>query len=112
MIYSCYNRRHRKPIELTKHDKVEIIRMVLADLGENESMSVAQPQKEGISAVKLDEDNWAPHTGQIGPAPAGNPTPDNNAPGQFTGGTQSQAVGDPRSNYAPGKPTAPTKAAW
>ena len=112
MIYSCCNRRKRKPIELTVSDKAEIIRMVLADLKESELMSVACPQKQGISEIKLDEDNWTPHTGQIEPAPAGNPLADNNSPGQFTGGTQPQAVGEPTSNYAPGQPTSPTKAAW
>ena len=39
MIYSCYNRRRLKPVELTEHDKTEIIKMILADLGDDESIS-------------------------------------------------------------------------
>jgi hypothetical protein len=75
-------------------------------------MSVACPQKEGVSEIKLDLDHWLPHTEQIAPAPAGNPVAHNYSPGEFTGGTQPQAVGEPTSNYAPGQPTSPTKAAW
>lgn len=112
MIYSCYNRRNRKPLEFAECDKAGIIKMVLAKLEEDKRMSVAQPQREGISAIRLDEDNWTPHTSQIGSPPSGNPLADNNNPGQFTGGTQPQAVGEPTANYAPGQPTSPTKAAW
>jgi len=77
-------------------------------------MSVAHPdrEKESISKIKLDPQNWGVITGQVGPKPAGNPNADNYAPGQYTGGTQPQAVGEPTSNYAPGQPTAPTSAAW
>jgi len=77
-------------------------------------VSVAHPdrEKESISKIKLDPQNWGVITGQVGPHPADNPKADNYAPGAYTGGTQPQAVGESTSNYAPGQPTAPTSAAW
>ena len=87
-----------------------IPKRILFDLPEDDQMSVAQPQKEGISAVKLNEDYWKPHTGQLGPAPAGNPMADNNNPGEFTGAQP--GAGESMSNYAPGRSTTPGKQAW
>jgi hypothetical protein len=75
-------------------------------------MSVACPQVEGVRYVKLDDEHWRTHNEQIQPAPEGNPVAHNYNPGQFTGGTQPTAVGEPMSNYAPGQRTSPTKAAW
>ena len=75
-------------------------------------MSVACPQIEGIRYIKLDDEHWSTHTEQILPAPAGNPVAHNYNPGQFTGGTQPQSVGEPTSNYVPGGSTAPGKQAW
>jgi hypothetical protein len=59
-------------------------------------MSVAQPQKEGIAAIKLGDESWAAHNGQMGPPPSSNVFADNwndnYHPADFTGGTQPEQV--------------------
>jgi hypothetical protein len=103
-----YIKKKRKPV-IPDFD-LPIGRRTSYLLNRENLVSVACPQKQGIAAIKLDEEHWTPITSQAKPAAGGNLKPDNYAPGQFTGGTQPTAVGEPTSNYAPASPTSPSKA--
>ena len=79
-------------------------------------MSVAQPQKEGIGAIKFNEPYWAPHTSQATSSAAGGCT-DNYEPAGFTGGTPPPQVGvatnaGDASRPAPGSYASPGNAAY